>query len=372
MSENIFRTLVKLRPVRTPQMASKVDFTACFYHSMTDAAFELLTSLTTKRAAIVAFMKPGAAAMSAADQLVLVDTYLVDVWNLVNSLNGQPPVKLDRQLQFDWICYLYTSKKEMNATSTGISFELMMTMHLKACLHHHIAKLMIDSDFRNVAEASKHLCIATGVMNCLEVSLVGTVPEMLNKPSEIKVEYCAFLRKYYMSCAQQMFAAKAIQSGNTLSAKVSLAVSDMLTDMMATIPPTGLEGLFDHLGFLRCFFAGIGYKLRAEALAAKNETGQAIACTIFAASVLFEQQSKPYNPLHPGLPKLKHIEEPFASGVRDLLAEIKTVRDSATKDNNLIYFHVAPNSVSELAEPFLGTTSEYLNGIFFLLILCDV
>ena len=156
-----------------------------------------------------------------------------------------------------------------------------------------------------------------------------------------------------------MFAARAVQSGNALAPKVTLAVSEMLTELMALVPVAGFEDLFDHMGFLRSFYSSLGYKLRAEALTAKDETGQAIGCANFASSVLVEQQTKPYNPLMPGIPKLKRIEEPFASGVTSLRADIKAVHDKATKDNNLIYFHPVPTSTSELAEPFQGMRYQY-------------
>lgn len=356
MSENIGRTIVKMREMKIPVMTNKVDFTTSFYHSMTEAAFELLKNLTKKRADIVAAFKPDSSGSNPTDQLSLVDTYLEDLWTLVSSLNMQAQVKLDRPLRFDWACYLYTAAHETNASSAGVTFELMMTLHLKASLHYHIARSDISTDYRNVSEASKHLCIASGVMSYIEVSIAGLFPDMVNRPSEMKTAYCAFLRKYYLACAQQMFSLKAILSSNPLSAKITLSVSEMLTDLMGLVPVTGFEGLFDHLGFMRSFSSALGFKLRAEALLSKSETGQAMGCAKFASALLVEQQSKPYNPLAQGIPKLKYIPEPYSNAVSDLRAEIKVVHDAAAKDNNLIYFLPVPSEVSQLSEPFQGET----------------
>lgn len=354
MSESLNRTLVKLHALRVPQIANKVDFTAAFHHSMTDPAQELLTRLNVKREALVDAMK-GTSPVALAEKLAMTDAYLADMWNLFNSLNGQAPVKLDRALRFDWVCYLYASKQEMMASSAGIGFELMMALHLKACLHYQLAKSTVDADYRALPEASRHLCVAAGVMNSLEQSVAGA-GDMARRPSEMRSEFCAFLRKYYVGCAQQMFAARAVQSGNTLAPKLCLAAADMFVEAMSIVPPTGIEPMFNHMGFLRAVFRGLGLKLRAEALAAQTETGEAVGCARLAAGALVEQQqkSKSYDPFQPGIPKLKYIEEPFSMGVSQLISQIKGVDEAALRDNNLIYFHSVPSSAAELKEPIQG------------------
>jgi hypothetical protein len=350
-SENICRALVRLLAIARPRMNRKVEFTSCFHHSMTEAAFELLTNLTHKREAVQIACRFGTTTLLP-DQLVAVDAYLSDLWILINSLNGQPQVRLDRPLRFDWSTYMYTNKKEMNASSAGMSFELMMTMHLKANLHYHLARSLVEADYRDVAEASKHLAQAAGLLSYLEVSLSAGTADWAERPCEMKGQHCAFMRKFYHTCAQQMFAARAIQSGNALAAKVALAVSTMMAESMVLVPSTGYEALFEHVGIMRDFYHGVSYKLRAEALAAKTETGQAMGCCNFALIGLTKQTGKLYNPFHRGLPKI--IAEPLSSGVTELVGQVRAVHAAAARDNNLIYFHPVPTSESELAEPFHG------------------
>ena len=198
---------------------------------------------------------------------------------------------LDRDLQFDWLTYIFPSGgRPAKFVDTHISFELIFIMHLKSTLHMKAAKTIIDADHNAVTEAQKHLAQALSVISYTDTVLISRwMPDnpALERPWETRTEYVGFLAAFFEASAQQMFATKALLTGSSLAGRLCLAVAEKMRAVVVRAPRLGVESFVAHAAIQRDFYYGLSYKLRAEIYLYKTETGMAIACCNFGQVTYF-------------------------------------------------------------------------------------
>ena len=230
VSTNFFKTCVQLADAGLPVIRSRVDFGTCFFHAISEESALLIRNLTTHRGAMQNSLD--SATQPLEEKILMVDSYLNDLWALYHSLLAQPAVYLDRELRFEWTSYLHPSTaKPLKYYDGHLSFELIFCLHIKCSLHVKLAKLIITNDYNNVPEAAKHLGAALGAISYVDAVLVPKwIPDNpgMDKPFEARSEYCSFLSQYYDACAQQMFATKALLTGSQLAGKLCLSVADKM------------------------------------------------------------------------------------------------------------------------------------------------
>ncbi len=107
---------------------------------------------------------------SSQSKLNAVDLYLPLIWQLLNSLNNQAPVPIDRPLAFQWRGCL--AEGLMFSNCKDIIFELIMTLHCRATLLYNSAAEMLVVDPTAVQAAGGRLREAAGIMHFLANNLV--------------------------------------------------------------------------------------------------------------------------------------------------------------------------------------------------------
>lgn len=164
---------------RTPVIkpTNMVNYTTSFKSSIgSPESKDLAENLTATRKQMAGEL--GSSASTTVTRLQTVDAYLVFIQKLLDSLNNQAPVGIDKQLVFEWRGAL--SPPETFSMSNEIIYELGMVLHTKAMLHFQSAADAIALDMAtNVTSGAQHLRIAAGIY--------GTV---------LLVDYVFLLTKY--------------------------------------------------------------------------------------------------------------------------------------------------------------------------------
>lgn len=279
----LYRACSALHSFRTPMCRNSngLDFAASFVCSTNSPeSTSLITNLNTLRKQMCGELASPTSTNTM--RLTCVDAYLPHVCNLLDSLNKQPPVPLEKQLIFEWVGAFAPNALVFNQSSEVI-FELGMVLHTKAILHYMVAFDMLQGDIiSNVTAAGQNLRTAAGIMRHLAVELL---PKWLGangkagRPLELTEEVCLAYEQLFTASAQQMAVVKAMTKvGGTpvsLLIKLVLGVSSIIT---GNYDPNSLDAAVkNHYSYMRELFLAMAYKYQADTYASKTEVGIAIA-----------------------------------------------------------------------------------------------
>lgn len=277
---------LSLHVFRGPIIKEPVDFEKSFHSSSgEESANAFVISLTQAREKLRGSLNSD---LRSIEKSGIFDEYLPLLWQFFDSLERQPPVRMDVPLNFSWKGAVSTSK---TPCSFGhVLFELIMTMHGKAICLANAASELVKSDPGSVNAAAKYLREASGLMSFLSTGVIPrwqAVAYAELKPPECSAEHTKFLADYFAGCSHQMVVAKALQSPSTppslmtalcLSVVRSMEFSlDILHRFAADDIPRTDHSLAVHIATQREYFSAMVYTFQAEDMIAKTETGNAIA-----------------------------------------------------------------------------------------------
>ena len=265
------------------------DVVSCFKSSASsEESSNFIEHLSSVRRSMVLEIR--AVGSSSASKLSCVEQYIPLVFRLMESLNNQPAVVLDRVLLFEWKGALTTERDP--ARFEEIIYDLIMSLHAKAFLHYRIANELLSSDISSINVANSHFLDAAGVMKFLHTSLLPRWPNRINKrnlPPECCEGICLMFDHYFTALAQILAVVKAMsKEGGTppgLMVKLCQAVVHELESatslLVRGIGPFGNKidsnGLKLNFALLREVYQAYAYKYQAEVMMASCETGAAIA-----------------------------------------------------------------------------------------------
>lgn len=287
----ILKQVILLYPFNTPIIKDPVDFKACFHSSCgSETAMALVTNLThfreQFRLSLVNFT-------SLSQILSFIDDYLPYLWQLLDSLDRQDPVRLDIPLRFVWKGGISTLP-EYHCYNQVI-FELIMTIHAKGTLLSNYAREMVLSDPGAVNAAAKFLREASNLMLFLSTNLIPRWSVSIDqglKPPECSPEYCKFLSDYFAACSHQLVVGKALQ-GPPPSSKLMTALSlNVVKSLEFSIEFLQRHCQYElgrtdnrlgiHIAIQREFFTSLVYYFQADDYFTKTETGISIALAAVA------------------------------------------------------------------------------------------
>jgi hypothetical protein len=283
----ILKQVIGLFPFSPPLIKDSVDFKACFHSSIgAEQASVFVTNLTQSRERFRAALCNYSALNYT---LQVLDEYLPLLWQLLDSLDRQPPVRLDSPLRFTWKGGVSTLPEYFSYNQ--VIFELILTLHSKGTLLSNLAREMVSSDPASVNSAAKFLREASSVMNFLSSNLIPrwnvVIADPALKPPECSSEYCKFLSDYFSACSHQLVVGKALQgappSSKLMTAlclnvvrSLEFSIDYLSRHCVAEIGRTDSR-LAVHIAIQREFFYSLVYSYQADEFYSKTETGIAIA-----------------------------------------------------------------------------------------------
>ncbi len=277
------RVCASLMKLRVPLCKNNggVDYQASFISSSgSEDATALVANLnSTRRQMLVELSSP---TNTASMRLTCVDAYLPLISNLLNSLNMQPPVTIEKQFLFEWRG-AFNTDHNLYSQSSEMVFELGMVLHTKAVLHYHLAFEMLQGDIvSNLQAAGQNLKVAAGILRYLAMDLL---PKWLagpagkgSRPPELSEEVCLAYAELFTASAQQMAFVKALTkvggSPSAILVKVGGGVVSIITGNYD--PARLLPEAKHHYSVVREVYKALVARFQAEAHAAKDEKGIAI------------------------------------------------------------------------------------------------
>ena len=221
-----------------------------------------------------------------------IDEYLPLLWQFFDSLERQPPVKMDVPLVFSWLGSVTTSNKP--SAFGHVLFELIMTLHAKGVCLANAAREIVQADAGSVNTAAKNLREASAVMAFLSTGVIPrwqAISYAELKPPECSADHAKFLADFFAASAHQMVVAKALQGNPPSSLMTSLCLNvvrsmefslDILHRFAAADIPRTDSTLAVHIAVQREYFFAMVYYFQAEDQMSKTETGNAIALCAMA------------------------------------------------------------------------------------------
>ena len=245
-----FGGALNLFPFPMVQCRESVDYAASFktYIATSDETKSFIDRLILARREII---RCSADNIRYEDKLAAVENYLPLLFTLQESwttrlMSSQlPPIKLDRDLIFEW--RLYINGRPELFKSNEFAFEIIMAYHFKvsrspldwitlsslllhlkyvrltnflsfiqALCHYYIAQGLIATDpVTFLSEAGKQMLLACSVMDLLHANISSNkwlrkFHQTLPNPPETSPTVAAGLSAYFRGCAQAMATIKAI------------------------------------------------------------------------------------------------------------------------------------------------------------------
>jgi len=282
--DSLYRACACLYKFRTPLCKNNgsVDFQASFVSSSgSDEAKALIMNLNISRKQMLVELASGS--NSSSMRLSCLDIYLPLITNLLNSLNMQPPVAIEKQFSFEWRGAFCAPEQMAYNQSNEMIFELGMVLHTKAVLHYNMAAEMLEGDVAtNLQAAGQNLRIAAGIMRYLGTDLL---PKWLagaqgkgSRPPELCEEVCLAYAELFTASAQQMAFVKAlVKVGGSpagILTKVGLGVVTLITGNYD--PARLLPDVKSHYSIMRELYKALVSKYQAVTYSDKDEKGTAI------------------------------------------------------------------------------------------------
>ena len=350
--DDYLRSLCVPLRFRLPACKHSTDFQRSFQSSAAHhpESRELVEQLTARRAR-VAHVLSAATEVGLAEKVEAVLQYLPPLFSLFDSLNRQDRVPLDVQLVFEWrgaFCF----SPETFTKFPEVIYEVLMTLHTLAILHHCQAWEALSSSFMsNISYAGQQFLASAGIMEYMATDLIpmwlsSASPSV--RPAETDVNVCLCMKELFTAEAQMMCCIKAAPSSSAgVMTKLAVAVIRLIDkgiDLLRHVPTVRLGFDTDVAFYNRGFYSAIVYYYQAEAARAKDDTcGVALGyyreargrlhdlCNVPFATTKVSLFSK-YAPLMPAL----------RGGVNQLTSLIATSSSAAERDNSLIFFQAVP------------------------------
>eukprot|EP01040_Poterioochromonas_malhamensis_P015152 gene15152-16915_t len=371
-----------------PLPKNNADFRGAFksYLAQSESTNALIENISRTRTDVVNLVGSNA---PLEQRIKAVDDYLPHLYLLYESIvahQGGAGLKADKELVFEWRCYLAPNNLP-HFKSSDLVFEIMMTLHLKASLHYFLARHLLDLDLiSSLTEAGKQLVTASGVLDYIEANIRSnkwnrphySAPSIPN-PAETSAAVIAGLSLYYRSLAQILAIVKGAANTEkptplSVKTRLSVAVINMSANALKSLEAGSFGGtgkfsnwlnfdLLTKVAVNREVFTALTYFYQSKALTEKQEIGVAIAYAQFAQLHLAEQSGSKYNYTAAGLPK---SQGNFAnlvsvtSYLRSLLSESITEND---RTNRFVTFQVVPKTIAEL--PALPAEAVIMNSTSF-------
>mmetsp|Transcript_25306 Transcript_25306/g.42700 ORF Transcript_25306/g.42700 Transcript_25306/m.42700 type:complete len:504 (-) Transcript_25306:849-2360(-) len=354
----------KLFVFRTPEILESFDFAACFHCSSGEESVgEFVKELTRSREKMKISLR--ATNINSSSLLADIDAYIPLIWQLLDSLDRQDPVKVETPLRFIWKGAIIRGYSKMdNTVFSDVIFDLIMSLHTKAIVMANLAAELTESDPNSVNTAAKHLRHSSSIMNYLASSLIPRWHTKSNyrlTPSETNSMYCAFLSEFFTACSNQMCVAKALQNSATPSSLLTSLCLSVVRGMEACLNNLSTSGIVlkdadsgcrEHAGVMREVFSALVYKYQADTFMKKNETGITIAlCAVVQARINSNSKSNHYDPFKPAeFPKASTQSQDLRSALSELGESVASLRRVAEEENKMVYFKSVPSDTSQLPE----------------------
>jgi hypothetical protein len=198
----------KLFLFRKPTIKESFNFEQCFYCSVGEESVnEYVKTLTRTREK----MKEALAApsMNYSSILATVDAYVPLLWQLLDSLDRQDPVKIETPLRFIWKGSVIQGFVKLDSiVYSDVIFDLIMSLHTKGVVTANLAAEIAESDPSAVNTAAKFLREASAIMTYLACTLIPRWHTRSNYrycPSETNSMYCQYLADFFTACSNQMY-----------------------------------------------------------------------------------------------------------------------------------------------------------------------
>lgn len=197
----------KLCQFRTPDIKESFDFEQCFYCSAGDESIlEFVKGLTRSRERMKHALE--STSMNAISVLADIDSYVPLLWQLLDSLDRQDPVKVETPLRFIWKGSVVRGYPKLDGTVySDVIFDLIMSIHCKGLATANVAAEIADSDPSSINTSAKYLREASAIMKYLASTLIPRWHTKLNYrhiPTEATSEYCDYLADLFSASSNQM------------------------------------------------------------------------------------------------------------------------------------------------------------------------
>jgi hypothetical protein len=204
MSVQFSRTLFNFH---TPEIKESFDFEQCFYCSIGDEPVnEFVKDLTRTREKMKQSLH--ASNLNASSVLADIDAYVPLLWQLLDSLERQDPVKIETPLRFLWKGSVIRGFPKLDSiVYTDVIFDLIMSLHSKGLVTANLAAEIAESDPSAVNTSAKYLREAAAIMKYLAATLIPRWHTKLNyryAPTETNSVYCEYLCDFFTACSNQM------------------------------------------------------------------------------------------------------------------------------------------------------------------------
>jgi len=369
LSEQIIHSCLSFYQFSNPFVLAH-DIHGCFINAIKDEeSGNFIKNTAENRTIMTQELQSGSPNVA---KISAIDNYVPYAFKLMESLNNQQSVYLDKAMEFDWRGGFTTCIERVKYRE--VIYDIIMALHSKAILHHRLAAEIVLSDINNVGQSSQHLRIAAGIMEFINQSLLPRwVSARLreNLPPECMSPVCMAFLHYFNAMAQMMAIIKADQKPGgtppTIMTKLCLAVVtefdtsiDILVRQTANVVKLDIPHLCVHFGALRELSKALAFKFYAESLLplAERGVGPAIWLCVNAQESLRYQggggltllgSTTPYDPERPGLPRDKGLNVHLA-GVSALSAAIAAIEENARRENDFIYHVVIPSGLADKPE----------------------
>jgi hypothetical protein len=336
---------------RLPVCKHTTDFVRSFqastaHHPESRALVERLTACRARVAYVLT-----AADVKIPEKVEAVQQYLPPLFALFHSLNRQDRVLLDVPLMFEWrgaFCF----SPETFTKFPEVIYEVLMTLHALAILHHCQAWEALSASFvNNLSYAGQQFLASAGIMEYMATDLIpmwvsSASPSV--RPAETDLNVCLCMKELFTAEAQMMCCIKAAPSSSAgIMTKLTVAVIRLVDkgiDLLRHVPNVRLGFDTDVAFFNRGFFSSLVYYYQAEAMRANDETcGVALGYYREARGRLHDLCDVPFAATKVSLfSKYAPLTPALRGGVNHLSGLLTTKSAAAERDNNLIFFQAVP------------------------------
>lgn len=289
--EPILKQVISLYSFQLPFIKEGVNFIDCFHSSCeANETMNLVTNLTLTREKLRSSINNS---LSLNEILSSFDEYLPFLWQLLDSLDRQDPVRLDIPLRFIWKGCI-SNLPECHSYNQVI-FELIMTLHSKGVLLANLANQIVSTDPGAVNTGAKFYREASAILNFLSSNLIPRWQVVIDpalKPPECSSEFCKFLSDYFAACSHQLVVAKALQGSSQPPKLMTSLCLNVVRSLEFSMDFLYRNCTFDlsrtdsqlvvHIAIQREFFYSLVYYYQAEDYYSKTETGISIALAAVA------------------------------------------------------------------------------------------
>lgn len=338
---------------------NSMDFLSCFRSSIgSPESSVFINSLQTSR---IDMEKKLISKDTLLEKIQAIEAYISNLFKLMDSLNNQPPVYIDRPMVFDAYPMLATERMaycEYNETIYGIICALADS----AVLHYNYGIQL--SKGGDVISAAKEFTKSAELMQYLELNLIpkwtsGNVyvgGKNMRKPPQANTDFCKAMKLMFQAAAQtcSIWTAMHKEGGTPPAVMTKLCVAVVTTTAQSmdlfkilsnnkTCDSNQVTDLIVNLGFNREFYTALSCFYHAEGSIKSDQYGVALGYYNKARQLLTSQVGFYYTSDAPCIPKINTKDlEPVRAGVDNLFARINTSYNKVDRDNNIIHFQMQP------------------------------